>query len=99
MAVQGMMRWCSCLAVSLLLAGTAAAQDGVERTALRAHALSHEPDPPNEVDPPFTLDGRLDERAWRAADSIVNLVPTEPQEGGPPAGHTSVKVLISPSGI
>ena len=99
MAVQGMMRWCSCLAISLLLAGTAAAQDGVERTALRAHALSHEPDPPNEVHPPFTLDGRLDEPAWRAADSIVNLVTIEPEEGGVPAGQTIVKVLVSPTEI
>ena len=99
MAVQGMMRWCSCLAISLLLAGTAAAQDGVERTALRAHALSHEPDPPNEVPPPFTLDGRLDEPAWRAADSIVNLVTIEPEEGGVPAGQTIVKVLVSPTEV
>src|SRR5213593_1051880 len=99
MAVQGMMRWCSCLAISLLLAGTAAAQDGVERTALRAHALSHESGPPNGAHPAFTLDGRLDEPAWRAADSIVNLVTIEPEEGGVPAGQTIVKVLASPTEI
>jgi len=44
----------------------------------------------------FTLDGRLDEPAWRTADSIVNLVTIEPKEGGAPAGQTTVKVLVNP---
>jgi hypothetical protein len=43
------------------------------------------------------LDGRLDEPAWRAVDSIGNLVTIEPEEGGVPVGQTIVKVLASPS--
>ncbi|MDZ4863078.1 MAG: DUF5916 domain-containing protein [Gemmatimonadota bacterium] len=43
------------------------------------------------------LDGRLDEPAWSTADSIVNLVTIEPEEGGEPAGQTIVKVLASPT--
>jgi hypothetical protein len=46
-----------------------------------------------------TLDGRLDEVVWSTADSIVNLVTIEPEEGAVPAGQTTVKVLVSPSEI
>ncbi len=45
----------------------------------------------------FTLDGRLDEPAWKSVDSIGNLITVEPEEGGTPAGQTVVKVLTSPS--
>ncbi len=41
------------------------------------------------------LDGRLDEPAWQAADSISNLVTIEPIEDTVPAGQTIVKVLAS----
>jgi hypothetical protein len=47
----------------------------------------------------FHLDGKLDEPAWRTADSIVNLVTIEPEEGGAPAGQTVVKVLANPGEI
>ena len=47
----------------------------------------------------LTLDGRLDEPAWRTADSITNLTMIEPEEGGVPAGQTTVKVLASPGYI
>jgi uncharacterized protein DUF5916 len=47
----------------------------------------------------LTLDGRLDEPAWRTADSIVNLTMIEPEEGGVPAGQTIVKVLVTPGEI
>jgi hypothetical protein len=43
----------------------------------------------------FDLDGKLDEPAWQSADSIVNLVTIEPEEGGAPAGQTVVKVLAN----
>jgi hypothetical protein len=43
------------------------------------------------------LDGRLDEPAWQAADSIANLVTIEPIEDTVPAGQTIVKVLASPT--
>ena len=44
----------------------------------------------------ITLDGRLDEPAWKSVDSIGNLLTVEPEEGGTPAGQTVVKVLTSP---
>jgi hypothetical protein len=44
----------------------------------------------------IVLDGRLDEPAWAAADSISNLVTIEPEEGAVPAGQTIVKVLVNP---
>ncbi len=45
------------------------------------------------------LDGRLDEAAWHSADSIVNLTTIEPEEGGVPAGQTTVKILVNPNEI
>jgi len=39
------------------------------------------------------IDGRLDESAWKTADSIPNLTTTEPVEGGQPVGRTVVRVL------
>lgn len=72
----------------------------------RAEAGAEAPEPAAEgaqptlnattFDGELTLDGRLDEPAWRTADSIVNLTMIEPQEGGVPAGQTTVKVLASP---
>ena len=47
----------------------------------------------------LTLDGRLDEPAWHSADSIVNLTTVEPEEGGVPAGQTTVKILVNPNEI
>jgi len=47
----------------------------------------------------FHLDGKLDEPAWQSADSIVNLVTIEPEEGAAPAGQTVVKVLANPGEI
>ena len=45
----------------------------------------------------ITLDGRLDETGWASADSIANLVTIEPEEGGTPAGQTTVKVIVNPT--
>lgn len=45
------------------------------------------------------LDGRLDEAEWQGADSIANLTTIEPEEGGVPAGQTTVKILMSPNEI
>ncbi|HEV8358440.1 MAG TPA: DUF5916 domain-containing protein [Gemmatimonadales bacterium] len=42
---------------------------------------------------PLTLDGRLDEPAWAAADSIGPLTQVTPVEGATPASRTVVKVL------
>jgi len=46
-----------------------------------------------------TLDGKLDEPYWATADSIVNLTTIEPEEGGVPAGQTTVKILVNPNEI
>ena len=45
------------------------------------------------------LDGRLDEPAWAAADSIADLTQTEPDEGATPSGRTVVRVLGDGAGI
>ena len=45
------------------------------------------------------LDGRLDEPIWLRADSISNLITTEPVEGGSPNGRTIVRVLADESMI
>jgi hypothetical protein len=78
---------CALLAGAVtLLAGAVnslAAQE--PRPTLRAGALNGE----------LRLDGRLDEPAWRAADSIAGLTETEPRRGARPATHTIVRVLMS----
>ena len=55
------------------------------RPTLRAAAISSG----------IQLDGNLDDSAWRAADSIVNFITVEPEEGGVPAGQTTAKVLVN----
>jgi len=42
----------------------------------------------------ITLDGRLDEPAWAAADSISTLTQVEPEEGRAPSAPTVIKVLV-----
>ena len=76
-------------AAGLLLSTTLAAQAPDARPSLRAGAL-----PAGIV-----LDGRLDEAAWGAADSITNLTELEPREGGVPAGRTVVRVLAAPDAL
>jgi len=97
MRAKGLLPWSSRLAIFCLWAGTARAQDsaisGTATPRLRATALA---DGPSTA---FTLDGKLDEPEWSAADSIVNLVTIEPEEGGVPAGQTIVKVLVTRSDI
>jgi hypothetical protein len=70
------------LLVLSLLASTLEAQD---RPVLRATPLAA----------PIRLDGRLDEPAWRTADSISGLTQVEPREGAPTLGRTVIQVLVS----
>ncbi|HEX6749520.1 MAG TPA: DUF5916 domain-containing protein [Longimicrobium sp.] len=71
-------------AAGLLISTTLAAQTAAPaRPSLRAGALPAG----------LALDGRLDETAWREADSIPALTELEPREGGVPAGRTVVRVL------
>jgi hypothetical protein len=74
------------VAALFVLAGAAGAQPAAPAVAaptLRVGSLAG----------PLRLDGRLDEAAWAAADSIANLTQIEPAEGGAPAGRTVVRVL------
>lgn len=48
---------------------------------------------------PLRLDGRLDEPAWAAADSITNLTQIEPVEGARPMGRTVVRVLADADAV
>ena len=66
----------------LLLGSPLQAQD---RPVLRATPLAGQ----------IRLDGRLDEPAWRTADSITGLTQVEPREGGPTAGRTVIQVLVN----
>ena len=43
---------------------------------------------------PIRVDGRLDEPAWRDADSIVTLVQVVPREGAAPTARTVIRVLV-----
>ena len=45
------------------------------------------------------IDGRLDEPAWTAADSIGDLTQSEPRAGGVPSGRTVVRVLALPRAL
>jgi hypothetical protein len=44
---------------------------------------------------PIRLDGRLDEPAWAATDSIAGLTQIEPVAGATPSGRTVVRILSS----
>jgi hypothetical protein len=41
------------------------------------------------------VDGRLDERGWATADSIVAFTQTEPREGAPASGRTVARVVAA----
>jgi hypothetical protein len=45
------------------------------------------------------LDGVLSEPFWATVDSITNLITVEPEEGGVPAGRTTVKIVVSTNEI
>jgi uncharacterized protein DUF5916 len=45
------------------------------------------------------IDGRLDEAAWSAADSIDGITEIEPREGVRPSGRTVIRVLASADAI
>ena len=42
---------------------------------------------------PITLDGMLDEPAWRSSPTIGNLVQRQPNPGEPPTERTDVTIL------
>ena len=86
--------WCLSVAVSFLLAGRTLAQEDDSSpdavATLRAGALPAD----------FEFDGKMHEPAWWAAtDSIADLITVEPEEGGVPAGRTTIKVLADQNDI
>jgi hypothetical protein len=100
-ARRGPFRWAPVLAVCALFAiGGGSPLDGqrpasapprgdTARPTLRVGRLTGS----------LRLDGRLDEPAWSAADSIADLTQTEPNEGATPSGRTVVRVLGDGTGI
>ncbi len=61
-------------------------------------AVGEEPFRPPEVeagvlDGALTVDGVLDEPAWRTAPAVDAFTQSDPVEGAPPSGRTSVRVL------
>jgi hypothetical protein len=73
--------------ILLLLASEATAQAG--RPSLRVGRAGSD----------LRLDGRLDEAAWHAADSIADLTQIEPVEGASPTGRTVVRVMADGHGL
>jgi hypothetical protein len=45
------------------------------------------------ADQPPTLDGRLDEPQWQAAESVTDFTQFDPEEGTPPTEKTTVRIL------
>jgi hypothetical protein len=83
--VHARLRLLACLALTVPATGRAAAQCcGGLVPHLRAGRLTAA----------LTLDGRLDEPAWAAADSIAPLTQVTPVQGATPASRTVVKVLV-----
>jgi hypothetical protein len=77
--------WCA--AALLLLPVLAGAQ--AMTPAMRAGVL------PDRI----TIDGRLDEPAWAAAEAIGGFLQTDPTEGAPASAATVVRVLAGPKAI
>jgi hypothetical protein len=63
----------------------AEAPASTERPVLRAGSLASD----------LLLDGRLSEPAWALVESVTGLTTVEPEEGGVPAGPTTVRVLAN----
>ncbi len=52
---------------------------------------------PREAD--ITLDGRLDDQEWRAAEPLSGFIQGEPVEGAPAANDTEVRVVFDESAV
>jgi hypothetical protein len=67
-------------------ADASAQQPGSERTGIRSAAVT-------ATTAPITIDGALDEPAWRSASKIGDLVQRQPQPGEAPTERTEVTLL------
>ena len=47
----------------------------------------------------ISVDGRLNEAAWRQAEAISGFMQSEPEEGAPASQKTEVRVLYGPSNV
>jgi hypothetical protein len=96
-ARRGVRRACAWLALVVAVAGRAtpaSAQAVPQRDTSRAARSATRPGlRVSTLAGPLHLDGRLDEAAWAAADSVADLTQIEPAEGVAPAGRTVVRVL------
>ena len=70
--------------------------------AAAAPALGQAPAPTARAVPaagPVDVDGRLDEAAWQAADTISGLLQREPDEGAPATETTVVRILYDDTNL
>ena len=70
-------------ALPLILAAAFFAQNPPAPASLRAHRADTAP----------TIDGRLDEAVWKAADVAGNFRQNEPNEGAPATERTEIRIL------
>src|SRR5437870_7272673 len=75
-----------------LVAGAAAARQTRDTSGARGRSPSRATINATAILMPVTLDGRLDEPFWAAADSIDDFRQREPLEGSPATERTVVKV-------
>ena len=84
MTARSLLAWVAMLALPALLA----AQEG-PAPALRAGILTDG----------LAIDGRLDEAAWATAEAADHFTQTDPLEGQPATGRTTVRVLAGAKAI
>ncbi len=53
----------------------------------------------HHVQAPVSVDGRLNETAWRQAEAVSAFMQSEPEEGAPASQKTEVRVLYGPSNV
>ena len=75
-----------------LVTGVAAAQQTGDTSGARGRSPTRTTISATGILTPVTLDGRLAERFWAAADSIDDFRQREPREGSPATERTVVKV-------
>ncbi|MQA89415.1 MAG: hypothetical protein GEU90_04160 [Gemmatimonas sp.] len=83
------------LAAALIVPGLASGQealDPIEVTATRSGVAVHV-----EVGP--TIDGRLDEEVWTAAEPLGDFVQHEPLEGRPATERTEVRIVYDSAAV
>ncbi|HEY9515002.1 MAG TPA: hypothetical protein VIQ74_04915 [Gemmatimonadaceae bacterium] len=83
---------------ALVLSAPSSAQSGHEPSKKEASTIARPHLRVSTAHRGIRLDGRLDDPAWGAADS-VELTQVEPHERAAPTGRTVVRVLATPNAI